>query len=355
MPAVLRGVPAARRCRQLRIAALVATLSAFGGLPLHAKRNDDEVVMKNGDKFTGEIKKLENGVLFFKSDYMVNAVELDWARVERLESKDPFNVSFASGKRVIGLIEETRNSDFAVISDGANIRVPPPEIAGLVPVEESFFKQLTGSIDLGFSYTGGTNATQASLSGRAAYQGERWSVQMDGSSVLNRQSGARASGRNTFDVLYMKDVNNNWFLGSTAILLTSDQQDLTLRTTYGGGIGRNFVQSGTAGFYMLAGLVFSREKYSVGELPDLNSAETLFQIHFFRSTFKTLRFDGQVTALPSLTTPGRVRLSAQTNFQREIIRNLYLKFSVYENYDNRPPLPVPKNDFGTSTSLGWTF
>jgi hypothetical protein len=44
------------------IAALVAFFCAFWGLPTEGKRKHHVVAMKNGDKFTGEIKQLENEI-----------------------------------------------------------------------------------------------------------------------------------------------------------------------------------------------------------------------------------------------------------------------------------------------------
>ena len=75
------------RCNSLFPAAAVLALwSITGGLPLEAKRMDDVVVMKGGDRFTGEVKKLEKGILYFKASYMLEPLQLDWARVERLGS-----------------------------------------------------------------------------------------------------------------------------------------------------------------------------------------------------------------------------------------------------------------------------
>ena len=42
-----------------------------------AKNVDDVVVLKNGDRLTGEIKGLQRGELRIKSDYMAEAVRLD--------------------------------------------------------------------------------------------------------------------------------------------------------------------------------------------------------------------------------------------------------------------------------------
>src|ERR1700722_665198 len=350
------------RSRLFPIAAILVISGALGGARLEAKSTSDVVVMKNGDKFTGEIKKLENGVLYFKADYMVDPVQLDWARVERLESKDHFDVLLSSGRRVAGTIEaelgsQATGGDFVVQSGGAEIRARKPEVVKLAPVEDSFWTQLTGSIDYGFSFTGGNDTSQSSLCGTVEYRTEDWAAALNGSSVLNRESGAKKSGRNTLSYLYTRYVSTRWYAGLTGSLLTSDQQDLTFRVSSGGGIGRDFVRSGTASLSMLGAVVFSREQYSVdgGEQPHKNQAEALFGVLFSKYVFKKLQFTGQVLVYPNLTTPGRVRLSEDSGLQLQIVRNLYWKVSIYENYDSRPPVIAPKNDFGTSTSLGWKF
>ncbi len=339
----------------LRIAAVLVLLGSLGTPPLEGKRKDDVVVMKNGDKFTGEIKKLENGILYFKAEYMVDPVELDWERVDHLESSDAFRVFLLDGKRVIGHITERENQGLAVQSGGAEIPAQPREVVSLVPVEDTFLKQLAGSVDGGFSFTGGANALQATLSFNVSYFSEAWRSRLTGNSVFNRQSGASDSGRNTLEFQYLKQVSGHWLAGSTASYLTSDQQDLAFRSIVGGAVGREFVHSGTAGLLVLAGVGFSREKYSLPGLSDTNGAEALFQIQFSRSAFRTLQLEGDLAANPVLTMPGRVRLSAQSSLKREIARNLFLRISFYENYDSAPPSKAPKNDLGAATSLGWTF
>ena len=348
---------ARRRTGLFRTAAVLALWSVASGLPLEAKRADDVLVMKGGDRFTGEIKKLENGILYFKADYMLESLQLDWARVERLESKDQYTVSIRGIKRTNGLIGvEPGTPGFALQAGGAERRVPLADVIDIVPVEEVFWAQLAGSIDYGFSFTSGNNAAQSSLSAQVTYLAESWGVRMTGSSVFNSQNDAPRSGRNTLDFLYTKTLSEHWFAAATATLLNSEQQDLTLRTTGGGGIGRDFVKSGTTGLFALAGVVFSREQYSSfanGQLQ--KQAEALIQVRLFKSTFKTTEFNATLSAYPNLTTLGRVRLGTESYLKVELVKSLYWKLSVYENYDNRPPGNAPKNDFGTTTSLGWSF
>ena len=67
--------------------------------------------MKNGDKFTGEIKGLQYGELVFKSDYMKDSVHLDWQRVEMLKSNDAYIVALSDGQRITGKIEVTGDDE----------------------------------------------------------------------------------------------------------------------------------------------------------------------------------------------------------------------------------------------------
>jgi putative salt-induced outer membrane protein YdiY len=337
---------------------LVWTLTV---LPSAAKQKDDVVVMKNGDKFTGEIKKLENGILYFKAAYMVDPVQLDWARVDHVESKDQYYVFLTDGERPKGTMKTSKgpsaDESLTVLSAAGPIETRTSEVVSIIPVEDSFAAQLTGSVDYGFNFTGGNDATQSTLSADVSYRAERWTADLNGSSVFSRQNGSRNSGRNTLDFMYLRYLNERWFAGATLDLLNSQQQELNLRTTAGGAVGRDLVRKATASIQLLAGVVFSNEIYASSAGPDSHTrdAETQIRLLFSKYAFKTLQFTGQAYAFPNLTTLGRVRMGAEANLTLEIVRNLYWKLGLYENYDTRPPESTPKNDFGTSTSVGWKF
>jgi len=120
--------------------------------PMFGKRRDDVVVMKNGDRFTGEIKSLQHGELIFKSGYMIDPVHLDWKRVERLESKDIYIVGLSSGARVTGSIgrmappASNSGGEFHIVAETSTIDVSPAEVIAIQQHEVNFWNQLTGSI-----------------------------------------------------------------------------------------------------------------------------------------------------------------------------------------------------------------
>ena len=226
---------------------LIATMLLLAS-PLYGKRKDDVVTMKNGDKFTGEVKALQYGELIFKSDYMKDSVHLDWKKVESLQSKDTFIVSLTNGTRVTGLItKETTSSedgkDFRIVGEGTAVEVTISDVIAIGQREASFWNQLTGSISYGFGFASGNKETNSTLGADVAFRTTRNSVQFATTSQFGSQANAKNTNRFTFDSQYARLLTEKWLAVGLFSLLKSNQRDLTLRSTYGGAFGRKFVQT----------------------------------------------------------------------------------------------------------------
>jgi len=330
--------------------------------PSFGKRKDDVVVMRNGDTFTGEIKTLQYGELIFKSDYMKDSVHLDWKQVATLRSQDTFIVGLSDGTRVTGFISKEASTgngskDFTVIASGSQVVIAPLDVIAIGQREGSFWDQLTGSISYGFGFASGNNATNSSLSTDVSFRTSKNSVYVAGSSQFDSQANATNTNRITFHAQFARMITNRWLAAGLFSLLKSNQQDLQLRSTYGGGLGRKLVQTDKTSLTVIGGAAYSHENYvpQLGTEPVRNNAEALLGLTFSTFRFKTLSLNSQSFLFPSLSDPGRLRLSSQSNLRIELIRNFYWNFQLYENYDTRPPVNAPKNDLGVTTSLGWTF
>jgi len=344
-----------RRAGLLALVLLVAS-------PLFGKRKDDMVVMKNGDRFTGEIKDLQHGELIFSSSYMKDDVYLDWNQVETIQSKDTFIVALRNGERVTGFISKEITAgdggkNFKIIAAGSAVEVKPSDVIAIGQREGSAWNQLTGSVNYGFSFASGNSATSSSLGADVAFRNTKNSVMVATTSQFNSQTNAENTNRFTLDSQYIRMVTNKWLAAGLFSLLKSNQQNLDLRSTYGGAFGRRLVQTDRTALVALGGAVYTHESYvpQPGTEPVRNNVESLAGLTFSTFRFKTMNVNSQLLLFPSLSDPGRLRLSSQSNLRIELIRNFYWNFQLYENYDTRPPIDAPKNDLGITTSVGWTF
>ena len=324
-----------------------------------AKNVDDVVVLKNGDRLTGEIKGLQSGELRFKSDYMAEAVRLDWSRVERLESKSTFMIWLVDGKLVTDVIRLLpSNSDeianFVIGNTG--ITVHQLDVIRITPADRHFWKRLEGSIDFGFSFTSGNDQYQTNLAATTTYRTGDHSFTASIDSSFSGQTEGDSLRRNQFSFDYRKQLSRRWYVGGLFDLLHSDQQSLDLRTTVGALAGRNMVQTENTRLSLFGGIAGTREHYSelIGR-PRTTNADAIVGADFATFRFNRTDIRSRFSLFPSLTTPGRMRLQGTSDLRIKIVKDLWWGFHVYENFDSKPPVRADKNDLGVSTSLGWKF
>jgi len=336
-------------------------LSSLLAVTAIAKNVDDVVVLKNGDRLTGEIKSLQSGELRFKADYMAEAVRLDWARVERLESKSTFMIWLVDGKLVTDVMrllpkQSNEAANFLIGNSGQTIRVHQLDVIRIAPTEHRFWKRLEGSIDLGFSFTSGNDQYQTQLAATTTYRTGVHSFTASVDSAFSGQTEGDTTRRYQFSFDYRRQLNNRWYVGGIFDLLHSTQQSLDLRTSVGGLVGRNLKQTEHTRLSAFGGIVGTRERYStfVGQ-PERTNADGLAGIDFATFRFSRTDIRSRLSFFPSISTPGRVRMQATTDLRYKIVKDLWWGFHIYENFDSKPPVRADKNDLGVSTSLGWKF
>ena len=346
----------------LRNAVSFVILICLTASPLLSKRNDDRVVLRNGDQITGEIKKIDHGTLYFKPGYALDDMRIDWTQVARLESQDDFTVGLINGSVYTGLIKKIpatseEKNDFTISSTGSVVEVQRGEVVTLQSMEKSRWNQLKGSIDYGFSFASGNNQTQSSFGADAEYRGERNWLTGSATSTFSGQSTGEDTTRSTLTTAYWRRFTPKTFGGFLADFLSSSQQELALRTTVGGALGRTLVRTDKTSFVALGGLVASRERYTASFTgdPSATNAEALAGLTYSTFRFKIFDLTSRLMVFPNLSQSGRLRLSSDSSVRWEFIRNLYWSLRIYENFDSRPPINAPRNDFGLTNSLGWTF
>src|SRR5262249_9636835 len=144
--------------------------------------------------------------------------------------------------------------------------------------EGSFWNQLTGSVNYGFGFASGNNSTNSSLSADVAFSTAKNSVLLTSSSQFDSQANAKNTNRFTFDAQYARMLTTKWLAAGLYSLLKSNQQNLELRSTYGGAFGRKLVQTDRTSVTALGGAVYTHENYvpQPNTEPTRDNAESLF-------------------------------------------------------------------------------
>ena len=94
----------------------------------------DLVYLKNGDRITGEVVKLEAGVLEFKTDTMGN-IFIEWRFIDNLVSNRPHAVEGSDGSRWLGSLAGTGESgEIEVSTPRGPVDLSPQNVVSVWPV-----------------------------------------------------------------------------------------------------------------------------------------------------------------------------------------------------------------------------
>jgi len=335
-------------------------LAPFLCCPAQAKRKD-VVVMNNGDHFTGEVKRLKDGLLFIETDYVSSNIALDWNQVESVQSTATYRIVLNNGKILEGKIEKVsaeaaKQQDVLIREATQEVQVPSVEIVSMETKKPTFWRQLQGSIDFGYSFASGNSQTTLDANTNAAYRTVGWEVATAYDSTFGGQAGAPKTNRQDLQTTFAKYLNRNSYVVALSDFLHSSRQDLNLRTTLGGGYGRYLIRTTNSNLSWIGGVAFINESFdTTASQPSDQQAEALVGLQYSMIRFNFGEFDAQLLAFPGLSDTGRVRLTTNNSLTIKLRNNFHLAFTFWDNFDSRPPSTAKRNELGVSSGIGWSF
>jgi putative salt-induced outer membrane protein YdiY len=298
--------------------------------------------------------------LFVETDYVSSPIGLDWNQVESVQTAGTFQITLNNGQRLAGKIEKVpgekaKGQDFMIKEATEQVQLSSAEIAKIDSKKPTFWRQLQGSIDFGYSFTSGNSQSMLNADSSAAYKTTGWEIATSYDSTFNGQSGSSKTNRQDLQTIFTKFLNRNSYLAGLSDFLHSSQQDLDLRTTLGGGYGRYLKRTTNSNLAWLGGVVYIHETFnSVGRPSDQN-IEAVVGLQYNLVRFNFGEFNSQLLTFPGLTDAPRLRVTTNNSLSIKLRNNFYLDFTFWDNFDSTPPEPAKRNELGVSSGIGWTF
>lgn len=193
----------------------------------------DYVVMKNGDRITGEVEKIWNGEVFIEPEYGdTYAIEMEY--VSYVYTDDDFEVEFREGRRtrsVIGSLGLDDSGRAAVIVEGGQATYPLAKIDNMLEIEEFFDWEVRSDISVNVaSGNTDTNSGRFYALGKVKLGEHRHRLEFT-------RDGAEAEGEVTKDQtnVYYEDLwtfHDDWFIRGSATWTRDPIKDLDSRSQF---------------------------------------------------------------------------------------------------------------------------
>lgn len=315
-------------------------------------QREDVVIMQNGDHITGEIKRLEVGILVFKTDDM-ETISIKWDKVESIQTNNIYEIELQDGRVYFGSIRPGDiEGSLLVKGVTAENRLFMPFIVKIIRIKESFWDILDGYIRLGASFTKASKVGQLSFGFKGNYRTKIFLAELTANSVNTTTNKEQTSRKQDITFSYRRFLESKWFWGALLSAEENTQLGIQLRTTIGGGIGRYFLQTNINWLNGLAGLTLNREWYR-DSTQAVNNVEALLngEYRLFIYDHPKVGLSTSLNVLPSITNFGRVRSDLNVDLDWEIIIDFYWVLSFYFNFDNKPTSSASQTDYRFETSF----
>jgi hypothetical protein len=322
----------------------------------HAQGRTDVVTLVNGDRITREIMRLERGRLEFKTDD-AGTLYLEWDTPSSVVTKRLVEVLTSDGRRFLGSLAQAKDRLIAVVTSVGEVSLQMSEVTLITPIGTSFWRQLDGSIDAGFSYTRSSGVAQLNLNSDTVYRRLASRARLTASLTQTKKDDESERDDRAFvELSYLRYPWQRWFIMAAGRFETNESLGLELRSQIGGAVGPRLINTNRAQMVVGAGLAVNKEQ-GVDVEPTTN-LEAYFQFgtSFYTYDRPKTNLDINVQYYPSLSNAGRQRVQLDAGVKREFWKDLFVALNLYNTYDNRPPNPAADtNDVGIVLSIGWTY
>jgi hypothetical protein len=345
---------------------------AVTSIALHcasASANTDVVTFDNGDRLTGEFKRLERGKLYLKTD-ATDTISIDWDKVASLTSDQSLQLELEDGTRYFGSLLATATPNYLnVRARRASVELEMQKVVLMEPIESTILDRIDADVTLGYNYTQASDVAQLSTGLGFSYRDEikilRANLNANWTTSENNESSQSAK----LDASWIRLLRDRWLASLITSAERNDELGIDLRLSFGGGGGRFVRQTNHSQLLLVGGLQISREEFASdptispqldpGGLSDNDLVlEGLGRVtaEWFRYDEPELDFSTTLTVYPSLSDWGRVRADLDMRLKWEIVSDLFWDLTFSNRYDSDPrTADAQQNDVNVRTSFGWEF
>lgn len=322
---------------------------------VEAQKNDT-IYLLNGDRITGEVKSFDKGLLQLSTDAM-RKVNIEYEDINTMFSNKYFEFRTHSGYRYYGsMLKSGTIGSIDVVTADDTIPKPLWDLVQISRIKQRFFQRIDGSIDIGLNYTKSIDVFQYSINGNATYRSNNYSTRFEVTSILS-DYGDKVAVNHDIGINLTRYFEHKWFSRFQFDAQKNTELNLDLRLQAGPAMGYDIVRTTPMRLYSLIGVLANKEIQIEPNTESIN-LEALLSFNYYLYRYRSPKIDIStgLDIYPSLSDFGRIRLAYNLTGKYEVLTDLFISLTYYNNYDSRSGENGESlDDYNFITSLGYSF
>ncbi|MDD5205710.1 MAG: DUF481 domain-containing protein [Desulfobacterales bacterium] len=318
-----------------------------------ARSSADEVLFKNGDRITGRVLSLENGILAVKTSY-AGKLAISWAEVANIKTDEPIRVV---------LKDQTSAQGVVAPGEAGKATIKAEQIAAPIAFNLSDVKTINPrpSLRIDARINFGLNISEGNSNTQNIYGDGELIVRTDTNrytlgAVYERSEqeeikiADRIFGYSKYDHFFTK----KWYSYANLTAEKDEFKDLDLRTSLGIGAGHQFIESARSNLSFEGGLSYVDENYMVAE--DVSYLAGRWGLKFDHYLLpSSLQYFLNHTGWQSVEDSENLILYTQTGIRIPIYKRMNLTAQFNWDYNKSPSPGTEKNDYTYILTVGYEW
>ncbi len=315
-----------------------------------------ELHLSNGDVINGQLIRMENNKLIFKTAY-AGEINVNWADVVNLISDDPIKVILSDGTALEGYSREASANMMRI--ETLKLEAPSDfklsEVASINPEKKPAVKITVGT-NVGITQErGNTDTDSYRLDGRFIARTEKSRYTIAGELNVEKSDGDKTVENWLAFGKYDYFLTQKWFLFVQTLFEHDEFADLDLRSTLGSGVGHQFFESDTVNLSVGAGPAWVNEDFIEAEDEDYSAGQWFIDYdQFFFNKFVQL-FHRQIGFI-KLAETDKWLIKTRQGLRFPIYKGFTTTLQYNYDYNNEPSADADEKwDSKLMFLLGWQF
>lgn len=318
----------------------------------------DTLVHINGNIITGEIKKLEYGLLYFSTDGM-GTIKVETEKIKSLKSHNQFQITRDNGLLYFGSLDTVNGlmNRVKIVSKSKSYIVNVKSIVEVFPVKNSFWLRTYGNFSLGGNYTKSSNILQLNFSGNLNYRGRKNFYNISWDNQVTKSGDSLLTDKKTNALSYQRYFQKHYSFQSELGMSSNNELNLKSRLYLNLTSGKDIIHTNRSVLFSGIGVSANKEETLDSSLIS-NNIEGIVKVSydFFKRSSPEINIITSLNAYPSFTVSNRIRVDGTIEARIEVFSDFFVGIKVYDNFDNSVNLSDGHfNDWGVNGTISYSF
>ena len=294
----------------------------------------DEISLKNGDRITGTVVKMENNTLTFKTSY-AGEISVTWEEIASIETDLPIDLVLSDDTFTRGMVAPSEKGKLIILAPEP-VTIDLAQVKGINPGPPEPALKIKARVNAGLDVkTGNTDTENYALDGEIVARSEKNRYTVGGDYTLEKADGDKTAENARGYTKYDRFLTEKWYLYGHASFETDEFTDLDLRTIFGAGSGYQFYETELRNLSFEAGLSYVIEDFDEGKDDEYPAARwsVNYDEYFFD---KVVQFFHVHAGFISLEDSSDVLIRSKTGFRIPFHKYLNLTAQYNLDWDNNP-------------------